>query len=143
MLDHFGDTTQGSDAPVPPSPPPDPTPFLLANMPRLLIRVAGADGSPQLGVELLISAADQLGSVAGVTVAVTGSASWSETSGGWNLQATTTGSIPAFVFGPGGVRLPSSTSPAAGATGSISVARAPASARLPARRRQCKPHRGG
>ena len=123
MLDHFGDTTQGSDAPVPPSPPPDPTPFLLANMPRLLIRVAGADGSPQLGVELLISAADQLGSVAGVTVAVTGSASWSETSGGWNLQATTTGSIPAFVFGPGGVRLPSSTSPAAGATGSISVAK--------------------
>jgi hypothetical protein len=123
MEDHFGDISQASDAPVDPTPPPDDAAFLLSNMPRQIIQVANVGGSAQLGIGLVISSADQAGAVAGVTANVVGVASWSETRGGWNLQATTTGQVPVFMFGPGGLRLPSSSSPGAGATGSASLAK--------------------
>ncbi len=123
MLDHFGDTTQASEQPSGSSDTPDETPFLLNNMPRQVIRVAGIDGAARLAAGLTISSADQPGGVAGVTVSVVGSANWTETRGGWSLQATTTGEIPVFVFGPGGLRLPQASSPVAGATGNISAAR--------------------
>ena len=82
----------------------------------------GADGAGKLGVSVTASAAEQEGGIAGLTLGAAGSFAWSETRGDWTLEAATSGDLPVFIVGPGGLRLADPAAAGLGATGHISAA---------------------
>ena len=109
------------DAPAP-SPPTDLGPYYRANQPRLTFQIPqlkpdGTLAGTFLGVEIAASSLEHPGGVAGLIVALTGALNWAQMNGPWSLTATSEGTLPAFVIGPGGLKL------ASGATGPAASAR--------------------
>ena len=105
-----GDPGGGSGDPDAPPDPVDLTPFYLASVPRLTVRIPQlqADGSLAgtfLGVAVESWSAQHPGGTPGLVVEPTGAAAWTATSGDWSIAVDVTGDIPAFVVGPDGLAL--------------------------------------
>ncbi len=118
--DHF-DSPQPApeDAPVP-APPVDLGPYYRANQPRLTVRIPqlqpdGSFAGTFLGVAVAACSLEHPAGVAGYVVELTGALNWTQTSGPWTLTASSQGSMPAFVAGPGGLKLASAAQSAGSA----------------------------
>jgi hypothetical protein len=117
--DHF---SQGED-PVDPPPAIDPDYLVKRNLPQQALLLPGQSDAANLGLIFTVSSAEHDGGVAGLIVGMAGSLTWTETRGDWRFSASSSGQVPAFVLGPGGLSLAPSTTPLTGATGKFSVER--------------------
>ena len=116
-LDHFSGAEAGEE-PVsePPPQPVDLTRFYETTMPRFVCTRPGQTSSSpptpaQFAVSTLVSSAKHPGGARGLVVAPLGQLNWSEERGDWRVALESSGQVPAFVVGPGGVSRASANSP--------------------------------
>jgi hypothetical protein len=110
-----------------PVPPLDVARFQREHRPALGFELprfeAGVPAAPRFGAALVASSAAHPDAVRGFILELFGDASWSETRGDWRLALSASGKVPAFVVGPGGVRLGPGPPPAAPVTAAFTVER--------------------
>jgi len=133
--DHFGNPEPPPEDAPPPAPPGDLGPYYRITQPRLVIRIPqfkpdGTLAGTFLGIAVAASSLEHPGGVAGLIVELTGALNWTQTRGPWTLTASSQGTLPAFVVGPGGLKL--ATAAAAAASAKLVVARQPPAAGAPA-----------
>src|SRR5262245_37818939 len=132
--DHFGSPEPAPEDAPPPAPPGALGPYYRITQPRLVIRIPqlqpdGTLAGTFLGIAVAASSPEHPGGVAGLIVELTGALNWTQTRGPWMLTASSQGTLPAFVVGPGGLKLATA---AAAASAKLVIARQPPADGAPA-----------
>lgn len=131
-LDHFSGTEPGEEEDPEIHSPPEPedlTLFYEAFLPRFVFVLPGQqdpEGTPspaRFAIAALVSSANHPGGARGLVITPLGQVGWSEVRSGWRLSLESSGQVPAFVLGPGGVSRALIDSPLAAATARFLVAR--------------------
>ena len=131
-LDHFSGSEPGeAENPVfhPPPEPVDLTPYFETFLPRFGLVLPGQqapDGSvtpARFALSTLLSSARHPGGARGLVMTPLGQLDWSEVRDGWRLALESSGQVPAFVLGPGGISKAPTDSPLTAATARLVLER--------------------
>jgi hypothetical protein len=131
-LDHFSGSTPDEGAnPVilPPPEPVDLTPYFETFLPHFGFVLPGQqaqDGSAtpaRFAVSTLLSSSRHPGGARGLVITPLGQLDWSEMRDGWRLGLQSSGQVPAFVLGPGGMSKAPVDSPLTAATARLVLER--------------------
>jgi hypothetical protein len=129
--DHFSGDEPGEEADpqiLEPGPV-DLTSYYETFLPRFVFAIPGSQDSDgaltpaRFAVSTLISSAAHPGGARGLVITPLGQLDWSEERGGWRFSLESSGQVPAFVLGPGGVSQAPSGSPLTNATARLSIER--------------------
>jgi hypothetical protein len=111
--------------------PPDPHPIDLNDLhrsyrPRFAVAVPPLatdddDAASRFGLAVVASSAQHPGAVRGYVVQLFAETGFSEDRGGWRFTLSATGAVPAFVLGPGGVKVLPGQPPAPAAATTVAV----------------------
>jgi hypothetical protein len=131
-LDHFSGSEPGEEEDPVIHPPPEPvdlTAYYETFLPRFGFVLPGqqeADGSvtpARFALSALLSSARHPGGARGLVMTPLGQLNWSEVRSGWRLALESSGQVPAFVLGPGGISMAPTDSALSAATARLVVER--------------------